>query len=72
MKVLGTGIKGVSWKEIETLPNPKGAPLVCLSGRAKGRADELGLKELVISLSHSQEYAVASAMGATCDEACSS
>ena len=63
MKVLGTGINGASWREIEILPNSRGAPLVHLCGRAKKRAEELCLKEIAISLSHSREYAVASALG---------
>ncbi len=41
------------------LPDARGKPLVHLHGRAKDRAESLGLKEFAISLSHSQEYAVA-------------
>lgn len=63
MKALGTGIRGVGWKEIEILPNRMGKPLVYLHGRAKERATLLGLGELAISLSHSKEFAVASVVG---------
>lgn len=63
MKALGTGFQGVSWRDIEILPDGRGAPLVCLSGTAKWRADEIGMTELAISLSHSREYAVASVVG---------
>lgn len=63
MKALGTGIRGVGWKEIEILPNRLGKPLVMLHGRAKERARRLGIDELAISLSHSKEYAVASVVG---------
>lgn len=62
-KVLGTGIAGVSWREIEILNDPLGKPCVTLSGRAAQRASELGIREIEISLSHSQEYAVAFAIG---------
>jgi holo-[acyl-carrier protein] synthase len=59
MKALGTGAKGVSWREIEILALPTGEPVVRLHGNAEDRAKTLGLGELAISLSHSREYAVA-------------
>jgi len=59
-KALGTGLMGVSWREMEILPDRLGKPLVILHGRALARAQVLGLREFAISLSHSQEYAVAS------------
>src|SRR3990172_4647208 len=43
MKALGTGAKGVAWREIEVLPNHRGKPLVYLYGRAKARAERIGL-----------------------------
>ena len=61
-KALGTGIwcdNGVWWDEMEILPDQRGKPVVHLSGRAQRRAEELGLRELSISLSHSDNYAVA-------------
>ena len=63
MKALGTGAEGVGWRDIEVLSNSDGKPVVCLHGRAQERADELGLGELAISLSHSGEYAIASVVG---------
>ncbi len=60
MKLLGTGRNGISWREIETLSQPGGKPKVNLYGKAQSRADELGLKEIAVSLSHSREYAIAS------------
>ncbi len=65
MKALGTGIKGISWREIEILAEPSGKPLVHLSGKAQDKADDLGLDTLDISLSHSKEYAVAFVVGET-------
>jgi len=61
-KALGTGIVGwggIFWREVEVLPDARGKPLVHLHGRAQDRAQSLGLKKFAISLSHSQEYAVA-------------
>ena len=65
MKVLGTGTTGISWKEIEILPEPSGKPFVNLYGKAKDKARSLGLDEVAISLSHSREYAIAFAAGET-------
>ena len=59
MKLLGTGRNDVRWREIETLSHSSGKPLVNLYGRARSKADELGIREIAVSLSHSKEYAVA-------------
>ncbi|MBI2846056.1 MAG: holo-ACP synthase [Chloroflexi bacterium] len=61
MKALGTGAQ-VPWKDIEIWNDPQGKPEVRLLGRAKIKAEEVGLMELDISLSHSWEYAVALAV----------
>ena len=63
MKSLGTGTKGVGWREIEIRHDSKGKPLVHLTGRAKSRAETLGLGELAVSLSDSRDYAVAFVVG---------
>jgi holo-[acyl-carrier protein] synthase len=60
MKALGTGVRGVAWREIEVLSRPSGEPQVQLYGKARIIADRLGLDEFAVSLSHSREYAVAS------------
>lgn len=63
-KALGTGIRGIAWQEMEILCDERGKPLLRLHGRAKARAEELGLSEFAISLSHSRDYAVALVMAA--------
>lgn len=60
MKALGTGFRGVAWKDIEVIRARSGAPSIKLHGRAEIRAQRLGLQEMALSLSHSREYAVAS------------
>ncbi|MDD4859092.1 MAG: holo-ACP synthase [Dehalococcoidales bacterium] len=60
MKLLGTGVRGVCWREIEILSHNTGKPFVRLSGGALKVADKLGLNDIAVSLSHSHEYAVAS------------
>ena len=67
MKALGTGARGVAWREIEVLPNHRGKPLVYLHGRAEKRAERIGLDELDISLSHSRDFAVAFVVGRSRD-----
>ena len=64
MKVLGTGAKGVGWREIEILADAHGKPLVQLYGKAKEKAQNLNLSEFSISLSDTRQYAVAAAIGA--------
>ena len=59
MKALGTGVRGVGWKDIEVVRNEAGAPSIQLHGRALARSNKLGVSELSLSLSHSREYAVA-------------
>lgn len=63
MKALGTGWRGISWRDIEILPDESGAPVVCLSGRARTRAKQLEIEDLVITLSHARHYAIASVVG---------
>ncbi|MDP6132169.1 MAG: holo-ACP synthase [Dehalococcoidia bacterium] len=59
MKALGTGNRGVGWKDIEVVRHESGAPSIKLHGRAERRAQRLGVQEVALSLSHSREYAVA-------------
>ena len=63
MKVLGTGMRGVSWHDIEILSAESGKPVVHLHGRALERFRTLGLQSITVSLSDSKEHAVAVALG---------
>lgn len=58
-KVLGLGVRGVGWREIEIERLPTGQPAVRLHGRAARRAEQLGLGRIACSISHEDEYAVA-------------
>ncbi|HET7700390.1 MAG TPA: holo-ACP synthase [Candidatus Limnocylindria bacterium] len=63
-KVLGLGVRGVGWREIEITRTPHGQPTVTLHGRAMRRAQALGLREpLSVSISHIRDLAVAVAVG---------
>ena len=63
MKALGTGTRGVGWRDIEVLPDRRGKPLVYLYGRAKERAERIGLQALDVSLTHEREFAIAAVVG---------
>jgi holo-[acyl-carrier protein] synthase len=58
-KALGTGIRGIRWREMEVLPNPRGKPVLILHGQAAARAAELGLTDFSVSLTHSRTDAMA-------------
>jgi len=58
-KALGTGIRGLAWRDMEILPDPLGKPTVTLHDRARVRAASLGLTSFAISLSHSRDNAIA-------------
>lgn len=58
-KALGTGIRRLSWRDIEILPNRRGRPTVYLHGRAAARAHEMGATWLSVSITHTDELAIA-------------
>ena len=62
-KVLGLGVRGVGWRDIEIERLPTGQPSVRLHGRARARAEQLGMDRVAVSISHEGDYAVAIAFG---------
>ncbi len=58
-KAFRTGIGKIYWKDIEILNENNGAPYVNLHGKALELFKKLGLKNIHISLSHSQNYGMA-------------
>jgi holo-[acyl-carrier protein] synthase len=58
-KALGTGIGDVQWVEIEVLADERRRPVLNLHGRAAQLAAEMNLQAWDISLSHTQEQAIA-------------
>jgi holo-[acyl-carrier protein] synthase len=62
-KVLGLGVRGIGWREIEVERLPTGQPAVRLHGRAAARAEQLGMGRVAVSISHEADYAVAVAFG---------
>jgi holo-[acyl-carrier protein] synthase len=53
------GQTDIALREIEVVRPPGARPTIRLRGRAAEHASRLGLVELALSLSHSQDYAVA-------------
>ena len=62
-KALGTGISfGVSWLEIEVVREPRGRPSLCFHGRAAQIAAQMGFARAALSISHTDELALASVL----------
>lgn len=62
MKALGTGFSEISWQDIEVVSNEKGKPVIGLQGGAAEIAGNSGIKQILITLSHSREFATAFAI----------
>jgi len=64
LKVLGTGwAKGIQWTDVEIVNEVSGAPMITLAGKAADVARELGISEVMITISHCRAYATAFATG---------
>ena len=60
MKAIGTGWKqGVTWRDIEVTNLPSGKPTLRFSGKAAEFAERLGVRSVALSLSHTEELAIA-------------
>jgi len=59
-KALGTGwTQGVSWLDVEVVRRDQAAPVLTLTGGAARHARGLGMQKAHVTLSHSDEAAVA-------------
>ncbi len=66
LKALGTGFsEGIGVRDVEVRRTSKGRPYAVLTGRAREVAQELGVRELPLSLSFTHTDAVACAMAIT-------
>lgn len=64
LKVLGTGWVGkITWHDVEVINNPAGQPHVTLSGESADIARRLGITRIIVSISHTENWAAASAIG---------
>jgi len=63
LKLMGTGWRGkIAWTDIEVINNAAGQPEVTLSGEVEKIADKLGVKHISISITHTANFAIASAV----------
>jgi holo-[acyl-carrier protein] synthase len=63
LKALGTGwVKGISWRDVEVRNADGGKPSIMLSGGALEVAQQLRLRQMLISISHCRSHATAYAL----------
>ncbi len=63
LKLMGTGWRGkIAWTDIEIANNPSGQPEVTLSGEVKKLAERLGIEHISVSITHTANFAIASAV----------
>jgi len=63
LKALGTGwTRGIQWKDIEVVNELGGKPNIVLSGGAKEVSERLGIRTIMISISHCRSHATAYAL----------
>jgi holo-[acyl-carrier protein] synthase len=62
-KAFGTGIgAALGWQDIEICKKESGEPFVVLHGSGKKKFESRGAKQLLVSLSHTEHYAAATAI----------
>ena len=60
LKAIGTGWgKGIRWTDIEIIRDDKGKPKIELSGILNDVVINMGIKEILVSISHERDYAIA-------------
>ncbi len=63
LKLLGTGWRGkIAWTDIEITNNSMGQPNVELTGEVKRIAVEAGIEQVTLSITHTANFAIASAV----------
>jgi holo-[acyl-carrier protein] synthase len=63
LKLMGTGWRGkIAWTDIEIINNAAGQPEVTLAGEVRKIADKLGIEHISVSITHTANFAIASAV----------
>ncbi len=66
LKLLGTGWRGkIAWTDIEVVNDSMGRPEVNLEGEVKRIADKMGIGQISLSITHTSNFAIASAAALT-------
>ena len=62
VKSIGTGLRGFSPKEVQILRDELNKPILVPLGKFKDFLEEIGVVDIKISISHSKNYATATAI----------
>jgi holo-[acyl-carrier protein] synthase len=63
LKLMGTGWRGkIAWTDIEIINDSTGQPKVTLGGEVKELARKMGIKQISVSITHTANFAIASAV----------
>jgi holo-[acyl-carrier protein] synthase len=63
LRALGTSWRrGIAWCDIEVRNEPGGRPVVCVCGGVKELVEQLGVSDILVSISHCRAYATATAI----------
>ncbi|CAI2717989.1 holo-ACP synthase [Nitrospina watsonii] len=66
LKSLGTGMAaGITWQDLEILNLESGQPALNITGKCREICESLNLKDIHISMSHDDVYAIAQAVAET-------
>ncbi|MHC4842187.1 MAG: holo-ACP synthase, partial [Planctomycetota bacterium] len=66
LKLIGTGWRGkIAWTDIEIINNSTGQPEINLTGEVKSIAEKLGVDHVSVSITHTANFAIASAVALT-------
>ncbi len=66
MKLLGTGWRGkIAWTDIEIVNSAMGQPVVEISGEVRRIAEASGIGRITLSITHTANFAIASAVALT-------
>ena len=64
LKMIGTGWRGkIAWTDMEILPDRQGQPHVTLTGETARIAKQKGINRVLLSITHTEHHAAASAIG---------
>ena len=67
LKTIGTGLGSrMRWTDVEVVRGPAGRPEIRLLGAVATAASRRGIDTIDVSLSHTQDYAVAQAVAVQC------
>jgi holo-[acyl-carrier protein] synthase len=63
LKAIGTGWRrGIAWRDMEIRNDPSGRPVVAIRGGVQEVVEQLGVREILVSISHCHTHATAVAI----------